>query len=116
MAIRVPIRQDRSLFNAKFEGYKLSFLDESRQHFVSVGQSGQGVTVPKLSSTTKLSYREVQHRVRHNHLHPGWNTLKGANGDSSVSGNAHRDGVLFAVDEDYMLIALQYDKVCIFAF
>ncbi|KAF8927278.1 hypothetical protein BGZ52_004650 [Haplosporangium bisporale] len=110
MAVRVPIRQDRSLFNAKFEGYKLSFLEESRQHFVSVGQSGQGVTVPKLSSTTKLSYREVQHRVRHNHLHPGWNTLKEANGDSSASGNAHRDGVLFAIDEDYMLIALQYDK------
>ncbi|KAG0026560.1 hypothetical protein BGZ82_009407 [Podila clonocystis] len=110
MAIRVPIRQDRSLFNAKFEGYKLSFLEESRQHFVSVGQSGQGVAVPKLPSTTKLSYREVQHRVRYNHLHPGWNTLKEANGDRSASGNAHRDGVLFAIDEDYMLIALQYDK------
>ncbi|KAG0090147.1 hypothetical protein BGZ93_004902 [Podila epicladia] len=110
MAIRVPIRQDRSLFNAKFEGYKLSFLEESLQHFVPVGQSGQGITVPKLPSATKLSYREVQHRVRHNHLHPGWNTLKEANGDRSASGNAHRDGVLFAIDEDYMLIALQYDK------
>ncbi|KAF9998998.1 hypothetical protein BGZ65_005567, partial [Modicella reniformis] len=48
----------------------------------------------------------VQSRIRHNHLHPGWNSLKQVSGDIiSV-----RDGVLFAIDEEFMLIALQYDR------
>ncbi|KAG0337220.1 hypothetical protein BG004_007727 [Podila humilis] len=113
MTVRVPIRQDRSLFNPKFEGYKLSFLEESRQHFVAVGSSGMGISVPKIPNTTKLSYRELQHRIRHNHLHPGWNCLKkhSANGDNSATGGTiHRDGVLFAIGQDFILTALQYDK------
>ncbi|KAF8927255.1 hypothetical protein EDD21DRAFT_364146 [Dissophora ornata] len=105
-ATRVPIRQDRSLLNPKFEGYKLDFLEESRQHFVPIGAPGPGVVVPKLPSATKLSYRQIQSRIRHNHLHPGWNSFKPAKGGSS---NA-RGGVLFAIDEDFMLIALQYEK------
>lgn len=107
MASRVPIQQDRSLLNPKFDGYKLSFLEESRLHFLSIGAPGPGITVSKLSSTTKLSYRQIQSRIRHNHLHPGWNSFKPVSGD----GSAVRDGVLFAVDENFMLIALQFDKV-----
>ncbi|KAF9104062.1 hypothetical protein BGX27_010259 [Mortierella sp. AM989] len=106
MTTRVPIRQDRALLNPKFEGYKLSFLEESRQHFVPVGTPGPGVVVPKLPISAKLSYRQVQSRIRHNHLYPGWNSLKPPNGDSSTIHN----GVLFAIDEDYMLISLQFDK------
>ncbi|KAG0264098.1 hypothetical protein BG011_007493 [Mortierella polycephala] len=106
MAIRIPIQQDRSLLNAKFEGYKLSFLDESRQHFVPVGAPGPGIVIPKLPLSAKLSYREVQARVRHNHLHPGWNSLKTSNGDSS----SIRDGILFAIDENFTLTSLQFDK------
>ncbi|KAF9909204.1 hypothetical protein EC991_008965 [Linnemannia zychae] len=103
---KIPIRQDKTLFNPKFEGYKLSFLEESRQHFVAVGAPGPGVVVPKLPASAKLSYRQVQNRVRHNHLHPGWNSFKPVNGDvTSV-----REPVLFAIDEDFMLIALQFDK------
>lgn len=107
MAIRIPIQQDRSLLNAKFEGYKLSFLDESHQHFVPVGAPGPGIVIPKLPLSAKLSYREVQARVRHNHLHPGWNSLKTSNGDSS----SIRDGILFAIDENFTLTSLQFDKV-----
>ncbi|KAF9576489.1 hypothetical protein EC968_007967 [Mortierella alpina] len=106
MTSRVPIRQDRTLFNPKFEGYKLSFLEESCQHFVPVGAPGPGVVVPKLPPSAKLSYREVQSRIRHNHLHPGWNSFKTANGDSSST----RDGLLFVIDGDYMLLSLQFDK------
>ncbi|KAF9985595.1 hypothetical protein BGZ75_002742 [Mortierella antarctica] len=106
MTSRVPIRQDRTLFNPKFEGYKLSFLEESCQHFVPVGAPGPGVVVPKLPPSAKLSYREVQSRIRHNHLHPGWNSFKTANGDNS----SNRDGLLFVVDGDYTLISLQFDK------
>ncbi|KAG0305209.1 hypothetical protein BGZ98_004467 [Dissophora globulifera] len=107
MAItRVPIQQDRLLLNPKFEGYKLSFLEESRQHFVPIGAPGPGVIVPKLPSSAKLSYRQVQARIRHNHLYPGWNSFKPTNGDS---GNA-RNGILFAIDDDFMLTVLQYDK------
>ncbi|KAF9167297.1 hypothetical protein BGX21_008555 [Mortierella sp. AD011] len=106
MTTRVPIRQDRALLNPKFEGYKLSFLEESRQHFVPVGTPGPGVVVPKLPSSAKLSYRQVQSRIRHNHLHPGWNSLRPPNGESSTI----RNGVLFAIDEDYTLISLQFDK------
>ncbi|KAF8977002.1 hypothetical protein BGZ46_007730 [Entomortierella lignicola] len=106
MASQVPIRQDRTLLNPKFEGYKLSFLEESRQHFVPVGAPGPGVVVPKLPSSSKLSYRQVQSRIRHNHLYPGWNSLGPSSGDNS---NTHA-GVLFVIDEDYMLISLQFDK------
>ncbi|KAF9580673.1 hypothetical protein BGW38_002585 [Lunasporangiospora selenospora] len=104
--IRVPIQQDRTLLNPRFDGYKLSFLDESQQHFVSVGAPGPGVVVPKVSSAATLSYREVQSRVRHNHLYPGWNSLKTPNGESTTI----RDGVLFAIDADFMLIALTWDR------
>jgi len=107
MTARVPIQQDRTLFNAKFEGYKLSFLDESSQHFAPVGAPGPGVVVPKVATAAKLSYREVQARIRHNHLHPGWNSLKPVNGDSGST----REGVLFVIDDDFTLIALQFDKV-----
>lgn len=106
-AAKIPIRQNRTLFNSKFEGYKLSFLEESHQHFVAVGAPGPGVVVPKLPATAKLSYRQVQNRIRHNHLHPGWNSFKPANGDITNI----KEPVLFAVDEDYVLIALQFDKV-----
>ncbi|KAF9354715.1 hypothetical protein BGX26_007455 [Mortierella sp. AD094] len=106
MTTRVPIRQDRALLNPKFEGYKLFVLEESRQHFVPVGTPGPGVVVPKLPTSAKLSYRQVQSRIRHNHLHPGWNSLRSPNGDSSTI----RSGALFAIDEDYMLISLQFDK------
>ena len=107
MIARVPIQQDRALLNAKFEGYKLSFLDESAQHFTPVGAPGPGVVVPKLPASAKLSYREVQSRIRHNHLHPGWNSLKPVNGDSS----RNHAGVLFVIDDDFTLIALQFEKV-----
>ncbi|KAG0314885.1 hypothetical protein BGZ99_007787 [Dissophora globulifera] len=107
MAItRVPIQQDRLLLNPKFEGYKLSFLEESRQHFVPIGAPGPGVVVPKLPSSAKLSYRQVQARIRHNHLYPGWNSFKPTNGDSGST----RNGILFAIDDDFMLTVLQYDK------
>lgn len=106
-AAKIPIRQNRTLFNSKFEGYKLSFLEESHQHFVAVGAPGPGVVVPKLPATAKLSYRQVQNRIRHNHLHPGWNSFKTHNGDVSNI----KEPVLFAIDEDYTLIALQFDKV-----
>lgn len=106
MTSRVPIQQDRSLLNPKFEGYKLSFLEESRLHFLPVGVPGSGISVPKLPSSAKLSYRQIQSRVRHNHLHPGWNSFKPVSGDSS----SVRDGVLFAIDEECRLIVLQFDK------
>ncbi|KAF9144128.1 hypothetical protein BGX30_013666 [Mortierella sp. GBA39] len=105
-AAKIPIRQNKTLFNSKFEGYKLAFLEESRQHFVAVGAPGPGVVVPKLPATAKLSYRQVQNRIRHNHLHPGWNSFKPANGDIT----SIKEPILFVVDEDYMLIALQFDK------
>ncbi|KAG0042051.1 hypothetical protein BGZ83_000964 [Gryganskiella cystojenkinii] len=107
MTARVPIQQDRTLFNAKFEGYKLSFLDESSQHFSPVGAPGPGVLVPKVPASAKLSYREVQSRIRHNHLYPGWNSLKPVNGDNS---SRRHDGVLFVIDDDFTLIALHFEK------
>ncbi|KAF9434077.1 hypothetical protein BGZ76_008626 [Entomortierella beljakovae] len=106
MTSRVPIRQDRSLLNPKFEGYKLSFLEESHQHFVSVGAPGPGVVIPKLPLSAKLSYRQVQARIRHNHLYPGWNSQRTPNGDISTI----RSNVLFVIDGDFALVALQFDK------
>ncbi|KAF9926856.1 hypothetical protein FBU30_003646 [Linnemannia zychae] len=103
---KIPIRQDRTLLNPKFEGYKLSFLEESRQHFVPIGAPGPGVVVPKLPTSAKLSYREVQNRIRHNHLYPGWNSFKPA----SSGVKSTKEPILFAIDGDYMLISLQFDK------
>ncbi|KAF9100993.1 hypothetical protein BGX29_006099, partial [Mortierella sp. GBA35] len=86
---------------------KPSFLEESRQYFVDVGAPGPGVVVSKLPASAKLSYQQVQNRIRHNHLHPGWNSFKPANGDITDI----KEPVLFAFDEDYMLIALQLVQI-----
>ncbi|KAG0228942.1 hypothetical protein BGW41_003218 [Actinomortierella wolfii] len=108
--VHVPIRPDRSLINAKFEGYKLSFLEESRQRHTTIDTSSSGVVAPKISAKAKLSFREIQARIRHNHLYPSWQGYR-SNPHAAVDHlQDSKDGMLFVLDAEYMLIALHYEK------
>ncbi|KAF9159373.1 hypothetical protein DFQ26_006598 [Actinomortierella ambigua] len=108
--VHIPIRPDRSLINAKFEGYKLSFLEESRQRHMAIDTSPSGVVAPKVSARTKLSFREIQSRIRHNHLYPSWQGYR-SNPQAAVDHlQDNKDGTLFVLDAEYMLIALHYEK------
>ncbi|KAF9973745.1 hypothetical protein BGZ73_002986 [Actinomortierella ambigua] len=108
--VHIPIRPNRTLINAKFEGYKLSFLEESRQRHISIDTSPSGVVAPKVSARTKLSFREIQSRIRHNHLYPSWQGYR-SNPQAAVDHlQDSKDGTLFVLDAEYMLIALHYEK------
>ena len=69
---------DRKLLNSKFEGYKLSVLDQN-EHVASLPLAALP-TQANVSGRTKipLSFEEVQSRVTHNHLtvsHDGQSAL-----------------------------------------
>ena len=59
---------DRSLLNPKFDGYKLSPLDESEhvRRFSLTNQPTQANVSGR--SKTPLSFEEVQARIKHNHI------------------------------------------------
>lgn len=59
---------NRELLNPKFEGYKLSVLDQN-EHVASFALSARP-TQANVSGKTKipLSFEEVQSRITHNHL------------------------------------------------
>lgn len=60
---------DKALLNPKFEGYKLDPL-ESDVHVSSYSLPGDGATQSTISSKQHSSFKEVQNRIRHNHLYP----------------------------------------------
>ena len=62
---------DRALLNPKFEGYKLDPLDWDT--CVSVFKlPGDGISQSTVSSSqfSQPSFKEVQSRIRHNHISP----------------------------------------------
>lgn len=61
----------RELLNPKFESYKLSPTNDRSSAIHTL--PGQGVHLRTLPDHARLSYAEVQARVRHNHLSAGLN-------------------------------------------
>lgn len=69
MAQMFPV--DRSLLNAKFDGYKLKNLDEDypiQVHALPAPGATQSTVSSKAAAP--LSFEEVQSRIKHNHLSP----------------------------------------------
>ena len=60
---------DRALLNPKFDGYKLSPIDE-KDH-VQAFLLPKPATQATVSGQEHISFNEVRSRVRHNHLYTG---------------------------------------------
>ncbi|KAI8584778.1 hypothetical protein K450DRAFT_217981 [Umbelopsis ramanniana AG] len=87
---KLRFKSDRALINSKFDGYKLQvFPDDTNVHRFALPNV---LSLPKLATNSKMSYRELQARVKFNHLFP-----------------SHRKGLTFYVDSSYSVIAVDYD-------
>lgn len=87
---KLRFKSDRTFINSKFDGYKLQvFPDETNVHRFALPNP---LSLPKVAMNSKISYRELQARVKFNHL--------------CVS---HRKGLAFYVDNTYSVIAVEYD-------
>ena len=81
-----------SLSNSKFETYKLAPL-ESDVHSTAHALAGAPITQSRVHGKTLLSVREVQSRIKHDHLGRGW-------------------GAWFVfVDEEWAVWAVKLDQV-----
>ena len=90
---------NRSLLNPLFDGYKLSSLDNVSSVFHST-LPATGISQSTLTTAARLSFHEMQSRVRWNHLAPGRD-----NGPS----NAY--ATLAYIDKDGVFTAILIDKV-----
>lgn len=83
---------ERSLLNAKFEGYKLDAIDQDK----SVARYNLQYTLSQatVSTHSPLSFHEVQSRITHNHI--------------SVAPNSSR---AVYVDAQYRVILVELDLV-----
>jgi hypothetical protein len=87
---KLRFKSDRALVNSKFDGYKLQvFPDDTNLHRFALPNV---LSLPKVSTNSKMSYRELQARVKFNHLFP-----------------SHKKGLTFYVDSSYAVIAIEYD-------
>ncbi|CAM0142259.1 unnamed protein product [Umbelopsis sp. WA50703] len=88
---KLRFKSDRSLINSKFDGYKLHVFPEDTN--VHRFQLPNALSVPKLAMNSRLSYRELQARVKFNHL--------------SMS---HIKGLALYVDNKFSVIGVEYDQ------
>ncbi|RIA90876.1 hypothetical protein C1645_805491 [Glomus cerebriforme] len=89
------IKPIRTLLNPKFEGYKLKVFDERSQlkHFQLPPPA---ITIPKIPTKSKLSYKEIQSRIHFNHLFKGFEIDKGK-------------GICFYFDSENFVVLAEYD-------
>jgi hypothetical protein len=93
----VPIKPVRNLLNSKFEGYKLKIFDEKSQ-LIHFQLPLPAITIPKISTNLKLSYKEIQSKIHFNHLYKGFEINKGK-------------GICFYFDSENFVILAEYDPV-----
>src|SRR5437764_12508586 len=93
----VPLNPNRDLLNVKFEGYKLKLFDD-KKHLKFYNLPPPGVSISKIPSNSKLSYKEIQSRIHFNHLFCGFEI----NDDKATC---------FYFDLEDRLILIEYDKV-----
>ena len=96
-AYTVPIKPNRNLLNSKFEGYKLKIFDEN-SHLLHFKLLQPAITIPKIPTNLKLSYKEIQSRIHFNHLFKGFEINKGK-------------GICFYFDSENFVILAEYDPV-----
>ncbi|CAB4399401.1 hypothetical protein RhiirA1_527939 [Rhizophagus irregularis] len=91
----VPIKPIRTLINSKFEGYKLKVFDE-KSHLIHFQLPLPAITIPKIPTNLKLSYKEIQSIIHFNHLFKGFEINKGK-------------GICFYFDSENFVILAEYD-------
>lgn len=91
-ATKLRFKSNRTFINSKFDGYKLQvFPDATNVHRFALPEP---LSLPKVAMNSKISYRELQARVKFNHLCA-----------------SHRKGLSFYVDNAYAVISVEYDDV-----
>ncbi|CAG8530698.1 2290_t:CDS:2 [Acaulospora colombiana] len=93
----VPLKPDRILLNPKFEGYKLK-LFEDRTQLCRFLLPSPGISTSKVSTKSKLSYKEIQNRIHFNHLFSGYETNDGKK-------------VCFYFDRELSISMIEYDPI-----
>jgi len=93
----VPLKPIRNLLNPKFDGYKLKVFDE-KSRLLHFQLTPPGITISKIPTNSKLSYKEIQSRTHFNHLFKGFEINKGK-------------GICFYFDSDNFVILAEYDPV-----
>ena len=88
---RDPFTPDRLLLNPKFESYKLQPASASATSLYAL--PSPGLHLRPLRDHARLSYAEVQGRVRHNHLSAG------------------RAGEVVYINGELEVVAIQLDEV-----
>nr|CAG8581230.1 14264_t:CDS:2 [Entrophospora candida]CAG8587510.1 7208_t:CDS:2 [Entrophospora candida] len=92
----VSLKRNHSLINAKFEGYKLKLFDDT-EHLKFYKLPQPGVSISKIPSNSKLSYKEIQNRIHFNHLFYGF----GINDDKATC---------FYFDLENRIILIEHDQ------
>ncbi|CAG8679846.1 5409_t:CDS:2 [Funneliformis mosseae] len=92
----VPIKPIRDLLNPKFEGYKLKVFDENSRllHF---RLPPPGITLSKIPTNKKLSYKEILSRSHFNHLFKGFEIKEKV--------------ICFYFDSENFVVLVEYDMV-----
>ncbi|KAI8142198.1 hypothetical protein BJV82DRAFT_645005 [Fennellomyces sp. T-0311] len=88
---------DKQLLNAKFEGYKLTPLDEQERVTRVKLPNECDLKIHKILPNHRMGFRDLQARVRFNHLAYGF----------PLSNN---EGCAFYVDPEYQVIRVRYSK------
>ena len=92
---------DKNLLNPKFDGYKLSPTNEKECVTRTSLPNGSDLRMNKFMSNHRLGFRDLQARVRLNHLAYGFPT----------SANKQQQGVAFYVDLEFQVMSVFYNKV-----
>ncbi|KAJ2958314.1 hypothetical protein NQZ79_g6087 [Umbelopsis isabellina] len=88
---KLRFKSDRTLINSKFDGYKLQVFPENTN--VHRFQLPTALSIPKVAMNSRLSYRELQARVKFNHL--------------SIS---HQQRLAFYVDNESSVIGVELSQ------
>src|ERR1700756_479712 len=90
-ATKLRFKSNRTFINSKFDGYKLQvFPDATNVHRFALPEP---LSLPKVAMNSKISYRELQARVKFNHLCA-----------------SHRKGLSFYVDNEAKVVAVECDE------
>lgn len=92
---------DKNLLNPKFDGYKLSPINEEEHVTRTTLPNESDLRMSKFMSNHRLGFRDLQARVRLNHLAYGF----------SMSANQQQQGVAFYVDLEFQVMRVTYNKV-----
>jgi hypothetical protein len=101
---------NRSLLNPKFDGYKLSTLDHARS-VTPITLPARGISQSTVPASGRMSFHEVQSRVRWNHLALGCDSAP-SNGYATL-GYIDKEGVFTAILINKVRLILSSHSICL---